>query len=165
MEHLRRFNQSHQWGVRQVLPILAIFMSRPHLAPSDKKYLVIRGASAPLQSMPPIGRTISTTHPGYFHVEAASSPFWQEISCDKGSSAPLQSMPPIGRTISTTHPGYFHVEATSSPFWQEISCDKWSSAPLQSKPPKGRTISTTHPGYFHVEATSNPFWQEIGYRC
>ena len=34
--HLRRFNQSHQWDVPQVLPIGGFLMSAPHLHHSDK---------------------------------------------------------------------------------------------------------------------------------
>ena len=37
MAHLRRFNQNHQWDVRQVLPIGGFFMSAVHLHHSDKK--------------------------------------------------------------------------------------------------------------------------------
>jgi hypothetical protein len=37
--HLRRFNQNHQWDVRQVLPIGGFFMSATHLHHSDKKFI------------------------------------------------------------------------------------------------------------------------------
>ena len=95
--HLRPLNHCPKWEIRQVCPIWGNFFIEATSDPFWQEICCDSGASAALQSTPPMGRTSSTTHRWLFRVSATSAPLSQQIGVCRWVGRELGRLGKIGR--------------------------------------------------------------------